>query len=146
MLNQSFGSSLPLDARKQHEKKKKKKFILSSKCNEYHKRNCSAKFNSWVHLEQVRQGKHCNPQLYRAHFQLADLLQDFVNVFFFIYMLHRSNQVSTLQLPEGKMASSRSINVVKYSVYDCFSCYIAEEINMYKSLNYRWKTITYYFI
>lgn len=51
----------------------------------------------------------------------AQLPQNFVNILFFICMLHCCNKVSTFQLPEGQLAISRSIDVEKYSAYNSFS-------------------------
>lgn len=46
---------------------------------------------------------------------------NFIDVVFFIKLLHSSNKISAFQLSKSKATSSRSVNVVKYSVDDSFS-------------------------
>ena len=51
---------------------------------------------------------------------------NFIDIVFFIKLLHRSNKISAFQLSKSKAASSGSVNVVKYSVDDRFSWVINE--------------------
>lgn len=84
--------------------------------------------------DRIKQSKRCKylkliekKSVYFFHVYIKPILlqmylpEDLVNIFFFICMLHRNNQVGTLHLPEGKMTITQSIHVEKYSVYYSFS-------------------------